>query len=148
MDKSLLPMQGTRVWSLVWEDSTCHRATNYGAQALGPESRNRWALCAATSEVHVPRACAPQEMPPSWDACARRGLRAATAELCALQLAKSTCPEPVLHKRCHHREKPALVAGGEGPRSNQDPAQPKISKQTNKIIFKAKIILKYIYFLN
>ena len=25
--KILLPMQGTRVWSLVWEDPTCHGAT-------------------------------------------------------------------------------------------------------------------------
>ena len=25
--RSCLPMQGTWIWSLVWEDSTCHRAT-------------------------------------------------------------------------------------------------------------------------
>ena len=33
-----LPMQGTRVWSLVWEDPTCHRATK-------PVHHNYWALC-------------------------------------------------------------------------------------------------------
>ena len=42
-----LPMQGTRVRSLVWEDSTCHRATNpvhhnYGSlSALEPVLSNK-----------------------------------------------------------------------------------------------------------
>ena len=31
-----LPMQGTQAWSLVWEDSTCHRATK-------PVDWNHWA---------------------------------------------------------------------------------------------------------
>ena len=31
-----LPVQGTRVWALVWEDPTCHRAT-------GPVCHNYWA---------------------------------------------------------------------------------------------------------
>ena len=43
-----LPMQETRVWSLVWEDPTCCRATkpvhhNYWACALEPGSCNYWA---------------------------------------------------------------------------------------------------------
>ena len=43
-----LPMQGTRVWSLVREDPTCRRATkpvchNYWACALEPASHNYWA---------------------------------------------------------------------------------------------------------
>ena len=43
-----LPMQGTRVRALVWEDPTCHGATkpvchNYWACALGPMSHNCWA---------------------------------------------------------------------------------------------------------
>ena len=43
-----LPMQGTRVWALVREDPTCHRATkpvrhNYWACALEPASHNYWA---------------------------------------------------------------------------------------------------------
>ena len=58
-----LPMQGTWVQSLVWEDSTCHRATK-------PKSHNSWTCtlepallqllspCAATTEACVPRACA------------------------------------------------------------------------------------------
>ena len=44
-----LPMQGTRVWALVWEDPTCPRANmhvfrNYWACALEPMSHNYWAL--------------------------------------------------------------------------------------------------------
>ena len=61
-----LPMQGTRVQVLVWEDPTCRRATkpvshNYWACTLQPTSHNYWA--------HVPQllktACLPQ-----WEACA------------------------------------------------------------------------------
>ena len=53
-----LPMQGTRIWALVWEDPTCHGAT-------GPVSHNYWA-CASG-------ACAPQqERPRQWEACAPR----------------------------------------------------------------------------
>ena len=42
-----LPMQGTRVQALVWEDPTCRRATkptrhNYRACALEPASHNCW----------------------------------------------------------------------------------------------------------
>ena len=49
-----LPMQGTRVRSLVQEDPTCRGATK-------PVHHNYWA-CA-------PRACAPQqEKPPQWEA--------------------------------------------------------------------------------
>ena len=49
-----LPMQGTRVRALVWEDPTCHGAT-------GPVSHNYWA-CASG-------ACAPQqERPWQWEA--------------------------------------------------------------------------------
>ena len=41
-------MQGTRVWALVREEPTCHRATkpmhhNYWACALEPASHNYWA---------------------------------------------------------------------------------------------------------
>ena len=63
-----LPMQGTWVWSLVREDSTCHGATkpmchSYWAQpwswratATGPMHRTRWSshaasLCSATREA-------------------------------------------------------------------------------------------------
>ena len=52
-----LPMQGTRVQALVWEDPTCRRATkpmrhNYWACALEPMSHNNWA-------------CMPQLLKPS-----------------------------------------------------------------------------------
>ena len=41
--RDLLPMQGTRIQSLVWEDFICHGATklmhrNYRAHALEPAS--------------------------------------------------------------------------------------------------------------
>ena len=53
-----LPMQGTRVRALVWEDPTCLRATK-------PVSHNYWA-CASG-------ACAPQrERPRQWEARAPR----------------------------------------------------------------------------
>ena len=53
-----LPMQGTRVRALVWEDPTCRGAA-------GPVSHNYWA-CASG-------ACAPQqERPRQWEACAPR----------------------------------------------------------------------------
>ena len=49
MNKNLLPMQGTWVQSLVWEDSTCHGAAEaHAAQLLR--------LRAATTEAHMPRA--------------------------------------------------------------------------------------------
>ena len=61
-----LPMRGTRVRALVWEDPTCHGAT-------GPVSHNYWA-CASG-------ACAPQqERPRQWEA---RALRWRVAPLAA-----------------------------------------------------------------
>ena len=60
-----LPIQGTWVRALVWEDPTCRGGTklmrhNYWACALELASHNYWA-CA-------PRACAPQqEKPPQWE---------------------------------------------------------------------------------
>ena len=76
-----LPMQGTRVRALVWEDPACCGATkpmrhNYWACALEPMSHNYWAcvpqllrLRATTTEAWAPRAHAPQqEKPPQWEA--------------------------------------------------------------------------------
>ena len=56
-----LPMQGTRVRALVWEDPTCRGAAkpvchNCWACALEPVGHNYWA--------HVPRARAPQQEKP------------------------------------------------------------------------------------
>ena len=51
-----LPMQGTQVQSLAWEDRTCCGATN---------------LCSETTEAHAFRAHAlQQEQPPQWEAWA------------------------------------------------------------------------------
>ena len=45
--RNCLPIQGTQVWSLAWEDPTCVRAIklvhyNYWAHALEPASHNYW----------------------------------------------------------------------------------------------------------
>ena len=49
-----LPVQGTWVWYLVWEDSTCHGAAGPVTQLLSPSSRAR----------------APQQKrPPQWETC-------------------------------------------------------------------------------
>ena len=79
----LLPMQETRVQSLVQEDPTGRRATkpvrcNYWACPLESASHNYWSL------------------------------RATTTEACEPQLLKPARLEPVLHnKRSHCNEKPA-----------------------------------------
>ena len=71
-----LPMQGTRVRALVWEDPTCRMTTkpachNYWACPLEPMSHNYCSPRATTTEAHVPRAPAPQqEKPPQWEALA------------------------------------------------------------------------------
>ena len=81
-----VPMQGTWVWALVWEDLTCCRAPSpmhhsYQARALGPvtlqllKPRHPRAYrprllssCSTTTEACVPRACAQQqEMPLQWE---------------------------------------------------------------------------------
>ena len=56
-----LPMQGTRVRSVVWEDPTCRGVTkpvhhNYWACALEPMSHNYWA--------HVPQLLKPARLEP------------------------------------------------------------------------------------
>ena len=53
-----LPMQGTRVWALVWKDPTCRGAT-------GSMSHNYWAC---TSGAPAPQ----QERPQQWEARAPR----------------------------------------------------------------------------
>ena len=59
-----LPMQGTWVQALVWEDPTCRRATK-------PRVPQLLSLCATTTESRMPRACAlQQEKPPQLKACA------------------------------------------------------------------------------
>ena len=74
-----LPLQGTRVQSLVREDPTCCGATkpmrhNYWARALEPASHNYWACalepgshdywspCATTTETRVPQLLKPMHL--------------------------------------------------------------------------------------
>ena len=90
-----LPMQETRVQSLMWGDSTCQGATkpvcrNYWACALEPRNHGAW----------VPRAHAPQqEKPLQWEAHAphkepppptatRDSLRKTTKTQCSQKLFK------------------------------------------------------------
>ena len=61
-------MQGTWVWSLVWEDSTCHEAAkpmhyNYWIYTLEPKSLNYWGSKTRTRALQ-------QEKPLQWKACA------------------------------------------------------------------------------
>ena len=53
-----LPMQGTRVWDLVWEDPTCRGAA-------GPVSHNYWACASGACALQ-------QERPRQWKAHAPR----------------------------------------------------------------------------
>ena len=82
-----LPMEGTNVQSLVWEDPTCRRATkpmrhNYWNRSLEPMSFNYWAHASQLlKQVH------------------------SGAHM--LQLLRPVCLEPVLcKKRSHCNEKP------------------------------------------
>ena len=110
-----LPMQGTQVRALVWEDPTCHGATkpvrhSYWACALEATSHNYWA--------HVPQLLKPARLEPvhhSYWACA---LEAASHNYWAHvpQLLKPARLEPVLrNKRSHCHEKPAYRNGEQPP---------------------------------
>ena len=69
-----LPIQGTRVWALVWEDPTCCGATkpmghNYWACALEPKEPQLLSPRATTTEARAPRSHTPQqEKPLQWEA--------------------------------------------------------------------------------
>ena len=74
-------MQGKLVWSLVCEDPTClgqlkpvyhnHWVCVLESMSLRLLNQQLMSPCAASTEAHVPRACAPQqEKPPQWEACA------------------------------------------------------------------------------
>ena len=74
-----LPMQGTRVRALVWEDPTCCGTTkpvrhNYWACALKPTSHNYWAHVPQLLKPTRSRARAPQQR----ETTAMRSLRTAT----------------------------------------------------------------------
>ena len=105
-----LPMLGKRVQSLVWEDSTCHRATK-------PMSHNYWA-CPLQ-----------QEKPSLWEACAlqlestptrRNKRKPAWAAVKTLQPKKKADRVPTLTE---------LTVRNRGQ---------KINKQRNKYIYKCK----------
>ena len=87
-----LPVQGTRVRALVWEDPTCRGATkpmrhNYRACTLEPRSHNYWSPCATTTEALTPRPCALQR-----EATAVRSpCTAMKSSPCSPQLEESPC---------------------------------------------------------
>ena len=103
-----LPVQETRVQSLIWEDPTCHGTTmpmhhSYWACALEPGSCNYWAHALQLPKSTAPRAHAPQpEAPGQWEACTPQlesGPRSP-------QLEKSLCSkedpaQPQIHKYSH-----------------------------------------------
>ena len=59
-----LPMQGTQVWSLVWEDSTCHGATIYSAHHPRAQEQQPLSPCATANGGRVPQTCTPQQERP------------------------------------------------------------------------------------
>ena len=83
-----LPMQGTQVRFLVWEDPTCHRAAkpvcrNYWACAWEPPSHNYWAHAPQLLKPMHARAHVLQLMSPrtaTTEACVLWGPHAATTE--------------------------------------------------------------------
>ena len=88
-----LPMQGTLVQALVWEDPTCRRATkpmrhNYWACALEPMSHNYWA--------RVPQLLKPVHLEP------------------VLHNKRSHCNEKPMHR---NKEEPPLAATRESLRA-------------------------------
>ena len=67
-------MQKTQVWSLIWEDPTCHKATkpryhNSSARALESVSCNYQAHVLQLLKPARPRACALQQKSLQWEAC-------------------------------------------------------------------------------
>ena len=77
-----LSMQGTPIWSLVWEDPTCHGATepvchNFWACTLEPMSRNLWAHVLQLLKPRSWSPCSPgktdhcNEKPTWWEAHTR-----------------------------------------------------------------------------
>ena len=129
-----LPMQETRVQSLIQEDPTCQGAAkpmchNYWACALKPGSRNSWAWVlqrlspgAATAE---PGCCN------CWAQAATAEPRLQLLSPCAatteprLQRLQLRHLEPVFFiKRSHHSEKPVRHNRRKARVSSEDPAQP------------------------
>ena len=73
-----LPMQGTRVRSLVWKDPTCHGATkpvrhNYWACTLEPASHNYWACMPQLLKPAHLESMLHKEKPLQWEACTPQG---------------------------------------------------------------------------
>ena len=94
-----LPMQETWVWSLIWEDPTCHRATK-------PGTCNCWAHVPQLLKPACPRARAlHQEQPPQWKPCTPQ----LESSPHSLQLGRSLCSnkdpaQPRINKIIYKKE--------------------------------------------
>ena len=106
-----LPMLGTRVWSLIWEDSTRRGTTkprhcNYSAHVLPLlKPAYTYSLCSTARETTAVRCCAPQ-----------------------LE-SRSRSPQQL-----------------ESPRSNKDPAKPKVNWKKN-ILLGQNLSVSWLHFL-
>ena len=103
-----LPMQGTRVQALVWEDPTCRGATkpvrhNYGACALEPTRHNH--------RAQVPQLLKPTHLEPM------------------LHNKRSHHNEKPVHR---NKEQPLLAATRESPRAATRPNAAKNKNKQNK----------------
>ena len=99
-----LPMQGTWVRALIWDDPTCHGATkpvchNYWACALEPTSHNYWA--------RMPQLPKPAHLEP------------------ILHNKRSHCNEKPTH---HNEEQPLLATTRESPRAATKTQHSQINK--------------------
>ena len=93
-----LPMQGTQVQALVWEDPTCRRATkpvrhNYWAWALRPVSHSYWA-------------CVPQLLRPTHLEPVSSATREATSVRSPCTAMKSSPHSTQLKKACVQQRRP------------------------------------------
>ena len=109
--RTCLPVQGTWVWSRVWEDSTCCRATKPVRPTPGLTGRKRGA-----------------PPPNSWSLCRLHSPCASPAEPARCNCWSPRALETVLHsERSRHataREGPAHCSLRKPTRANKDPAQP------------------------
>ena len=81
-----LPVQGTQVQSLAWEDSTCRGAPK-------PERHNYWAGVLKLLKPACPRVCAlQQETPPQWNP------RTLQLERSPRTARKTQCSQKWIHK--------------------------------------------------
>ena len=129
-----LPMQETRVRSLIWEDPTCLGASkpmshNYRAWAPQLQSPH-----VTTTEAGVPQSLCPTTREAATMTSLNTAIENSPCSLqpenspCSLQLENSPCP-PQLEKS------PCSLQPEKCPHNSEDPAHPKIKIEINKYYF-------------